>query len=53
MARVVTSIRVDDELWKEAKIYAVRKGITLTDLIEKLLKKELKKAGVWIEEMKA
>ena len=53
MARVVTSIRVDDDLWKEAKIYAIRKGISLTELIERLLKKELRKAGVLIEEMKA
>lgn len=53
MARVVTSIRVDDELWKEAKIYAIRKGVSLTELIEGLLRKELKKAGVLIEEMRA
>jgi predicted DNA-binding ribbon-helix-helix protein len=53
VARVVTSIRVDDELWKEAKIYAIRKGITLTELIEGLLKDELIKSGVLVEEMKA
>jgi len=53
VARVVTSIRVDDALWKEAKIYAIRKGITLTELIERLLKDELTKSGVLVEEMKA
>jgi predicted DNA-binding ribbon-helix-helix protein len=41
--QTVTSIRVDEELWKEAKIYAIRNGITLADLLEKLLKEELRK----------
>ena len=39
----VTSIRIDEELWKEAKICAVREGITLKELLERLLKEELKK----------
>jgi len=51
MARVVTSLRIDDELWKEAKIYAIRKGITLAELLEQLLKKELEK--VQASEMEA
>lgn len=53
MARVVTSIRVDDGLWKEAKIYAIRKEITLTELIEKLLREELTRSGFPIREVKA
>jgi len=44
MARVVTSLRIDDELWKEAKIYSIKKGITLAELLEMLLKQELEKA---------
>jgi len=40
--QIVTSIRVDEELWKEAKIYAVRKGTTLTGLLQKLLREELR-----------
>ena len=41
--QIVTSIRVDDALWKAARIYAISKGITLTELIEKLLRQELEK----------
>lgn len=44
MAKLVTSIRVDKEVWQEAKIYAIRKEITLTELVEQLLRKELEKA---------
>jgi predicted DNA-binding ribbon-helix-helix protein len=43
--QVVTSIKVDEELWKEAKIYAIKKGITLAELLNELLKKELEKEG--------
>jgi hypothetical protein len=39
--QIVTSIRVDDALWRAARIYAISKGITLTELIEKLLRDEL------------
>ena len=39
--KLVTSIRVDKELWTEAKIYAIKRGITLTELVEQLLKREL------------
>jgi predicted HicB family RNase H-like nuclease len=41
MARTVTSIRVDQELWKKAKHHAIDKGITLTELVERALKKEI------------
>lgn len=51
MAKAVTSIRVDEELWKEAKIHAIRKGITLSELIARLLREELAKSGVLIEEI--
>ena len=43
--QTVTSIRVDEELWKEAKIYAIKKGTTLAGLLEKLLKEELRKGS--------
>ena len=39
--QVVTSIRVDEDLWKEAKKYAIDADITLAELVEKLLKQEL------------
>jgi hypothetical protein len=41
MAKMVTSIKVDDELWREAKIYCIQKGITLGGLLEQLLKEKL------------
>ena len=40
-AKLVTSIRVDKELWIEAKIYAIKKGITLTELVEQVLRREM------------
>jgi hypothetical protein len=39
---VVTSFRVDAELWKNARIYAIENGITMKTLIENLLRIELK-----------
>jgi len=39
--KMVTSIKVDQELWKEAKIFAAKNDITLTELLNKALRKEL------------
>lgn len=41
--REATSINVDPELWKEAKIDAIKRGITVTELLEIALRKELGK----------
>ncbi|MEM2704788.1 MAG: hypothetical protein QXR45_16705 [Candidatus Bathyarchaeia archaeon] len=38
---IVTSFRVDEELWKKARIYAIENGLTMKELIETLLKIEL------------
>jgi predicted HicB family RNase H-like nuclease len=43
MSKSVTSIRIDDNLWKAARIYAIKKGTNLTELLEKLLREELRK----------
>jgi len=40
----VTSIKVDPELWKEAKKHAIDRGETIGELVERLLRKELKDA---------
>jgi DNA-binding protein YbaB len=40
----VTSVKVDPELWKEAKIESVKQGRTLSDIIEEALKQWLKEA---------
>lgn len=38
----VTSVKVDPELWKEAKIEAIKQGKTLSDLVEEALQDWLK-----------
>lgn len=42
MGKVITSIRIDENLLKQAKHYAIEKDLTITALIEKALKKEIK-----------
>lgn len=42
---IVTSIRVDEQLWKEAKIYAIKRGISLAELLNELLQRELTEKG--------
>lgn len=39
---VVTSFRVDEQLWKKARIYAIENGVTMKKLLETLLRMELK-----------
>ena len=39
---VVTSFRVDEELWHRARVYAVENKMTIKELIENLLRIELK-----------
>jgi len=39
---IVTSFRVDEELWKKTRIYAIENGLTVRKLLETLLKMELK-----------
>ncbi len=41
--REATSIKVDPDLWKEAKIAAIKEDIDLSDLMERALKRELEK----------
>lgn len=41
MKRETTSIKIDPELWKKAKKYCIDKDITVSELIEGLVKKEL------------
>jgi predicted DNA-binding ribbon-helix-helix protein len=39
---MVTSIRVDEELWRQARMYALENDLTMTELIESLLRERLK-----------
>ena len=41
--REPTSIKIDPEVWKEAKIEAIRRDMGLSELVEEALKKEIKK----------
>lgn len=41
--RETTSIRIDPELWHRAKIYALESHMSISELVEKLLEKELGK----------
>lgn len=41
--RETTSIKIDRGLWKEAKKYCIDKNITISELIERLLEKEINK----------
>jgi predicted DNA-binding ribbon-helix-helix protein len=43
MERKTTSIKIEPQLWKDAKKYAIDKNMSLAELIEKLLKQELGK----------
>lgn len=41
--QLVTSLRIDPEIWKEAKVQAIRNDITLTQLVEEAI-------NCWIKE---
>jgi len=41
--RIVTSVRIDAALWKEAKIEAIRRGTTLASLLDKAIRNELRR----------
>jgi predicted HicB family RNase H-like nuclease len=47
--QTVTSLRVDPELWKKAKIQAIEEGMTLAEVVEHALQdwieKQARKGG--------
>jgi hypothetical protein len=43
--QIVTSLRVNADSWKKAKIEAIRHDITLTDLIEDAIELWIEKQG--------
>jgi hypothetical protein len=43
MARKTTSIKIDDELWHEFKLYALQKRQDMSELLERLIRRELRK----------
>ncbi len=43
--RESTSIKVDPDLWKDAKIEAIKRDMDLSDLVEEAIRRELKERG--------
>jgi len=43
--RETTSIKIERDLWKEAKKYCIDENITISELIERLLEKEINSRG--------
>ena len=41
--QIVTSVKVDQEIWKRAKIEAIKQGMTLADFLNKSIEDALKK----------
>lgn len=40
--RETVSVRINPQLWKEARIYAIKNDKSVADLVEDALKKEIK-----------
>ena len=43
MVKKKTSLVIDDKLWQDVKINCIKKKIDISDWLEKIIKKELKK----------
>ncbi len=41
--QIVTSVKVDEDLWKKAKVRAINEGITLNTLVEQAITTRLAK----------
>ena len=42
MERVTKSIKIDPELWTQLSLYCIKNGITRSNYVEDLIKKDLK-----------
>ena len=42
MGRIVTSVKIDEELWKKAKIEAINQDIQLSEALEEALQEWIK-----------
>ena len=43
MEKKTTSIKINPELWHKVKIYCIKQKIDISDWLEKIINKELKK----------
>ena len=44
--QLVTSLRIDPKLWKEAKIRAIKDNMTLQELVENAIRDWINRRGV-------
>jgi len=42
MGRKTTSLKIDENLWKDVKIYCIKHNLEISEFLEKLLKREVK-----------
>jgi hypothetical protein len=45
LVRKTTSLKIDEELWKEVKIHCIKIGKDISEYIEELARENLKKRG--------
>jgi hypothetical protein len=43
MVRKTTSLKVEEEIWKDVKIYCIKNNLEISEFVEELLKKGVKK----------
>lgn len=44
MVRKTTSLKIEEDLWKDVKIHCIQKGTDISDYLEHLIKLDLKKS---------
>ena len=45
MVRKTTSLKIEEELWKEVKIHCIQIGKDISEYLEEIVKSDLKKGG--------
>jgi len=43
MARKTTSLKIEEDLWKDVKIHCIKLGKDISDYLEELIKKDLRR----------
>jgi len=43
MVRKTTSLKIEEELWKDVKIHCIQIGVDISEYLEQLIKLDLKK----------
>jgi len=45
MARKTTSLKIEEEVWKKVKIHCIKEGKEISEYLEEIIKRDLKKNG--------